>query len=147
MHPTSPKDNSPNFALTAFSEVLQGKFSDITQMSDTHLATDIYDAAFCLLDRTYALGSGVRYEERWRSRAASAPASADGDRKPMWPSGRIRTTPPVGTPARAGSMSGSWETRTSPDQRRSRRAREAASAAGPKTSTWCDVPPIRVQSG
>jgi hypothetical protein len=39
--------------------------------------------------------------------AASAPASADVDRKPMWPSGRIRTTPPIGTPARTGSTPGS----------------------------------------
>jgi hypothetical protein len=63
--------------------------------------------ALCLLDRTYAAGSGIRYEERWLSSAASPPASADGDRKPTYPSGGIRTRPPVGTPARAGSTSGS----------------------------------------
>ena len=100
-----------------FSEVHQGKFSGITYLSNTHLATNIYDVAFCRLDRTYAVGPGVRYEERWRSSAASAPASAEGDRKPMWPSGRIRTRPPVGMPARTGSSwrempedYGKWET-------------------------------------
>src|ERR687898_3007730 len=106
MHPSAWKDNSAKFAGTEFSEVHQGKFSGITHLSNTHLATNIYDVAFCRLDRIYAVGSGVRYEERWRSSAASAPASADGDRKPMWPSRRIRTTPPVATPARTGSPPG-----------------------------------------
>ena len=82
-------------------------FSGITHLSNMHLATNIYDVAFCRLDRIYAVGSGVRYEQRWRSSAASAPASADGDRKPMWPSGRIRTTPPVEMPARTASTPGS----------------------------------------
>jgi hypothetical protein len=51
--------------------------------------------------------AGIRYAERWRLRAAKALASADGNRNPKWPSGRIRTTPPIGRPARTGSTSGS----------------------------------------
>jgi hypothetical protein len=54
-----------------------------------------------------AVGSGIRYEERWRSSAAMASALADGHRNPMWPSGRMRTTPPFRTPARTGSTLGS----------------------------------------
>ncbi len=56
------------------SEVHQETFSGITHSSNMHLATNIYDVAFCRLDRIYAVGSGARYEERWRSSAASTPA-------------------------------------------------------------------------
>src|SRR5580765_1468644 len=39
-------------------------------------------------------GSGIRYEERCPSSAVNALAATDGYLKPMWPSGRIITTPP-----------------------------------------------------
>ena len=106
IHPSAQKGNSANFALTEFSEVHQGKFSGITHLSNTHLATNIYDVAFCRLERTYGrvrsqIRGEVAVECRERSRVGGPGPEADVA------IGRIRTTPPVGTPARTGSTPGS----------------------------------------